>query len=263
MENKQPTKAAAELAVISRLADNPELKREAGWQAAQLYEQAGQNGQAINAYRQFVSDFPKPPEQAIEARQKLVDLYFKQKQHGKRDHWRREIIKADARAGKGRTDRTRFLAAQASLALVQPVHQGFKRVRLKAPLKKNLKRKKQQMQQAISGYKKAADYGVSEVTTAATYHIGELYQEFGKALMNSERPKGLNEEELEQYEILLEEQAYPFEDKAINLHEANIKRTTTGIYDEWVKKSFRALAEILPARYAKSEKGEERIDEVR
>ncbi|MET0005309.1 MAG: hypothetical protein ABW087_16995 [Candidatus Thiodiazotropha sp.] len=105
-------------------------------------------------------------------------------------------------------------------------------------------------------------YGVAEVTTSATYKIGEMYRQFGTALMESERPKGLNTDELEQYEILLEEQAFPFEEKAISLYESNIERVSSGIYDEWVKKSFNALAKLLPGRYAKQEKREAWIDAI-
>ena len=39
--------------------------------------------------------------------------------------------------------------------------------------------------------------------------------------MDSERPKELSKVELEQYNVLLEEQAFPFEEKAIELHEVN------------------------------------------
>jgi hypothetical protein len=80
--------------------------------------------------------------------------------------------------------------------------------------------------------------------------------------MKSERPKGLSAEELEQYEILLEEQAYPFEEKAITLFESNIEGVTNGIYDEWVRKSFEALAKLIPGRYAKKEKREGWIDAI-
>ena len=59
--------------------------------------------------------------------------------------------------------------------------------------------------------------------------------------MESERPAGLSGEELEQYDILLEEQAYPFEEKSINIHETNVGRISAGTYDEWVKKCKREL----------------------
>jgi hypothetical protein len=262
METKQPLKAAAELATLSTQASSPELRREAGWRSAELYDKAGKHKQAITAYKHYIKTFPDPAEQAMEAGQRLVELYHKSGVTGKRDWWLRELIKRDARAGKQRSDRTRYLAAQASLRLAETDMKGFRSIKLKAPLEKNLKRKKQQMQSAIGAYKKAIGYGVADVTTSATYQIGEMYRHFGSALMASERPKGLNAEELEQYEILLEEQAYPFEEKAIALFESNIERVSGGIYDEWVKKSFKALAKLLPGRYGKQEQREEWIDAI-
>ncbi|MCU7862565.1 MAG: tetratricopeptide repeat protein [Candidatus Thiodiazotropha sp. (ex Lucinoma borealis)] len=260
METQQPLKAAAELATLSVQASTPELRRESGWRAAELYEKGDKQKQAIAAYKRYVKNFPAPLDQAMEAHQKLVDLYHKRGETGKRDWWLKELIKVDSNAGKQRSDRTRYLAAHASIRLAEPTLEGFRRVKLKAPLEKNLKLKKDRMQTAITAYKKAAKYGVAEVTTTATYRIGEMYQQFGTALMTSQRPKGLNAEELEQYEILLEEQAYPFEEKAITLYESNIERVENGIYDDWVKKSFDALAKLQPGRYAKQEKREALID---
>jgi tetratricopeptide (TPR) repeat protein len=71
--------------------------------------------------------------------------------------------------------------------------------------------------------------------------------------MASERPKRLSTEELEQYDLLLEEQATPFEEQAIALHEANAARAREGIYDSGVQGSFGALAQLLPARFGKTE----------
>jgi hypothetical protein len=71
--------------------------------------------------------------------------------------------------------------------------------------------------------------------------------------MESDRPDNLNELELEQYEILLEEQAFPFEEQAISLHEINMRRSWDGIYDDWVKQSFAELKRLMPARFDKQE----------
>jgi hypothetical protein len=71
--------------------------------------------------------------------------------------------------------------------------------------------------------------------------------------MDSDRPESLSELELEQYEILLEEQAFPFEEQAISLHEINMRRSWEGIYDDWVKKSFEELSRLMPARFDKQE----------
>ena len=99
----------------------------------------------------------------------------------------------------------------------------------------------------------AADYGVADVSTAATYRIATVYRDMGKAMMSSERPKKLSKVELEQYNVLLEEQAFPFEEKATELHEVNARRAATGVYDKWVQSSFDALRE-LPVRYGKLER---------
>jgi TolA-binding protein len=260
METGQPLKAASQLSLIAQQSGDVQLQREAAWQAAELYEKAGKKGKAITSYKRYVNRFPEPFDPALEARQKLVELYQQTGEQGKRAWWLKQIIKADAKAGKQRSDRSRYLAATASIQLAEPARKTFLRIKLKAPLEKSLKSKKGKMQAAINAYKKAAQYGVAEVTTAATYRIGEIYQQFGGALMTSERPKGLSAEELEQYEILLEEQAYPFEEKAITLYESNIERVSQGIYDDWVKKSFAELAKLIPGRYAKQEKYEEWID---
>ena len=118
------------------------------------------------------------------------------------------------------------------------------------------------MENAIKAYENAINYKVAEVTTAATYEIGEIYHDFARALMQSQRPRKLSAEELEQYELLLEEQAYPFEEKAIDIHVANVKRTQEGIYDEWVKKSLVILGQLQPVRYAKNEKIESYVEIV-
>jgi tetratricopeptide (TPR) repeat protein len=66
-------------------------------------------------------------------------------------------------------------------------------------------------------------------------------------------PRGLYPAELEQYELAMEEQAYPFEEKAIKVHESNLALITKGVYNEWIEKSLQKLAKLVPARYDKPE----------
>jgi len=136
-------------------------------------------------------------------------------------------------------------------------------VQLVEPLQRQLKLKKAKMEDALKAYAVAADYGVADVSTAATYRIATVYRDFGKALMASERPKKLSKVELEQYNVLLEEQAFPFEEKAAELHEVNARRAAQGVYDQWVKSSFEALRELRPVRYGKNERVEGVVDAIR
>jgi tetratricopeptide (TPR) repeat protein len=255
-ENNQPLRAAGEFQRVAASEKDPALKREAAWTTATLYQSAGHDRASIQAYQHFIKDFPRPVEQAMEARFQLVQMYDKAGDLRQRRYWQQEIVKADNTAGSQRSERTRYLAAHARLALVATDVEAYQSVKLTEPLKKNLALKKKHMQATIKGYREAAAYEVAEVTTQATFHIGELYADFGDALMTSERPRNLSAEELEQYEILLEEQAYPFEEKAIEVHETNAQRIADGLYDKWVRKSMATLADLIPVRYAKKEKGE-------
>ncbi len=248
------TNAAATYVEIYNRETDPEKKRALVWQTAELYEKADKKKSAIEVYQQYVQLYPQPVEQAVEARIRIADYYQEQKQINLRHQWLNEIIKADA-AGPS-TERTQYLAAKASLELAEPVFQQYQNIKLVLPLKPNLQKKKQLMEQSIEVYTQAANYGVAEVTTASTYRIAEIYRDFSKGLFNSERPKGLSQDELEQYDLLLEEQAYPFEEKAIAIHETNANRAYEGVYDEWVQKSFTALRKLQPIRYAKNERSE-------
>ena len=93
---------------------------------------------------------------------------------------------------------------------------------------------------------------------AATFGMAELYRNLGSDLMTSERPKNLDADAKEQYDVLLEEQAFPFEEQAISTHEINTKRVRDNVYDEGVKQSFAALAELKPGRYVFVEPGSKR-----
>jgi tetratricopeptide (TPR) repeat protein len=246
--------AAAE---FERIAADPKedrkVQREALMQSADLYTKANNMPKAIVMLEKFVATNPTPVSDAMEARQRLADYADKNGEVAKRDTWYREIVKADATAGGARTDRTKYLAAKAQLSLAQPVRDAFRGVRLTAPLKKSLVGKRAALDKALAAYKQAAEYNVAEVTTAATYETAELYRTLSKDLLASERPKALKDDALEQYNTLLEEQVFPFEEQSIKIHELNVARAKEGVYDESVRKSYQALAELKPGRYGKTE----------
>ena len=130
-------------------------------------------------------------------------------------------------------------------------------MKITQPLADSMKLKRSLMEDVLKVYGDAAAYGIAEVTTAATFRLGEAYQQMGADLMSSERPADLDTDALEQYDLLLEEQAYPFEEKAIELFQVNTARAAEGVYDEWVVRSFTELASLMPARYAKGERSED------
>ena len=252
--------AAAEYErIATNPAEDPAVAREATVRAAGLYEKSGDTARTVAMLELQVRNYPTPIADAIEARAHLAELARKQGNADRLRYWQTEIVRADGSAGSARTDRTRFLAAGARLALAAPARDAFRAIQLTAPLKKTLAAKKAALEVALLEYKAVASYEVAATTTAATYEMAELYRTLAHDLLASERPKKLSAEEQEQYTSLLEEQAYPIEEQAIAIHELNAQRTRDGLYDDSVRKSLQALAELKPARYGKTERSEELI----
>jgi len=263
-ETGRAGEAAAEFEKIAASPkETADVRRAALLQAATLYEKSKSTANVARVYGDYVKQYPRPLDAAQEARQKIADLAKQQNDSRARAQWMTEIIAADKVAGAARTDRSKYLAARATLEQVQPDVAAFNSIKLVVPLDKSLKAKRKAMEKVLASYGQALDYGVAEVTTASTFGMAELYRQLGTDLMASERPKGLDAEAKEQYDVLLEEQAFPFEEKSIELHEVNAKRAGDGVYDDSVRRSFDVLAKLKPARYAKAEISEEYVPTLR
>jgi tetratricopeptide (TPR) repeat protein len=254
--NGQLDKAAAELQRVAQLEKESGVAAEAAWNAAELYERSGEKLRAIDQFKRYVEKYAQPLERNVEGRNRLAELYAGQKDEARQTYWLKQVVSGHRSARKAATARTQFLAAGATFQLADISAREFESIRLVLPLEKSLTRKQKAMKKAIDAYSEAAKYGAAEYTTASTFRIAEVYRQLGSDMLASERPKELNELEREQYDILLEEEAFPFEEKAIEIHLINTARTKEGLYDKWIKQTYDALAALLPARYAKREEGE-------
>ena len=252
-EDGQLAQAANEYERIERESKDDEVRREALLIAADLHEQAGNSDHALEVYRRYVGYFPHPVEPNLETRSKIAEALKKKKDMGIYLAELKQIVAIDSGAGGERTPRTRYLAGKAALVLAEQTFDQFAEVKLVKPFETNLRKKKELMKTATQEFSKLLEYEVGEVTAAATFYLAEIYANFNKALLESERPEGLAPAEMEQYELAIEEQAYPFEDKAIEMHKKNLELMTVGIYNEWIDKSLQKLAKFIPARYAKPE----------
>ena len=245
--------AAGEYERVASEAEDPELRREALLEAGDLHEQASNSGGALAVYERYVAEFPQPVETAVETRSKIAQMY---KSRGDQLRYQEElqaIVAADAGAGAERTDRTRFLAAQSALTLTEPLYAEFTAVELVQPFEESLTRKRELMDEALLEFESLVDYEVGEVTAAATFYMAEIYFEFSRSMLESERPTDLDAAGLAEYEEVIESEAFPFEELAIEVHEQNLELVSAGVYNAWVEKSLGRLAESVPGRYAKIE----------
>jgi tetratricopeptide (TPR) repeat protein len=252
-ENGQLSHAAGEYDRLASESEDPALRGEALLAAGELYEQSDARDRALDVYTRYVEEFPQPLETAIETRFKIAEIHKAAHEEPLYHRELSKIVRIDAEAGAERTARTRTLAGRSALVLAKQRYEEFVTVKLVQPFEISLEEKKQRMDVAVEAMSRLVEYEIADVTAAATYYMAETYFDFSRSLSESERPPDLSPTDLEAYELVLEEEAFPFEEKAIEVHEENLELLQAGVFNEWTEKSLDKLAELVPGRYAKKE----------
>jgi TolA-binding protein len=252
-EDGQTRRSAAEYERIAAEVTDTELSREALLTAAELYDEIDERGAAIRVYEQYVEEYPRPLDLAQQTRTRLAEIFKAELEYDRYYVELSAIVAIDRDAGDERTDRSRYLAAEAALVLAEQTYLQFAQLRLSQPFEERLIEKQARMDAAMEAFEALVAYEVAEVTAAATYYIAETFFEFSVALLDSERPAGLGAAEKLDYELVLEEEAFPFEEQAIEMHENNYELLASGIFNPWIQRSLGKLAVLMPGRYAKNE----------
>ena len=246
-------RSAAEYERVAAESDDPDLSQEALLLAGELYEDASRTDSALAVYLRYIDAFPRPLDLAQETRFKVAGMYQDKGDTLRHEATLQEIVDSDAGAGPDRTDRSRFLAAQSALVLTEPYFDRFAEIELAQPFEQSLAEKQRRMDAALAAFEGLVSYEVSEVTAAATYYVAEIYYAFSQSLLESERPDGLAQADLLDYELALEEEAFPFEEQAIEVHGQNHALLAAGVFNPWIERSLGKLAGLVPGRYAKAE----------
>ena len=261
LNSKQDIAAANELEKLSSHENSKAYKMASLLKAAELYQTNNDVTSAIRSLKKYIKTYPQPLMPNLESMYTLTQLYIQTNELNKSLFWQNKILSVDKKTPNSiKNGRSNFIASHAALALARAEQYVFSRVKLVAPLKRNLKLKKKSMQGSVNYYARASSYGVAETATEATYAIATIYNDFSQALLTSEVPKHLNDDEKEQYLFLLEDQAFPFEEKAIEFFEVNLTYTKDDIYDQWIRQSHQALQRLFPIRYQREPKVEQVIN---
>ena len=252
-EDGQIERSAMEHERIAAEETDPDLSREALLTAGELFDEAGVIHEAVRVYESYVEQYPRPLDLAMETHTRLAEIFKMERLEERYHDQLGAIVALDDSAASGRTDRSRYLAGQAALVLAELRFEAFADVRLVQPFEESLAEKQRLMDEALIDFEVLTTYQVAEVTAAATFYIAEIYYEFSDALLNSERPAGLTAAEKLDYELVIEEEAYPFEEQAIEVHEKNFQMLAGGIFNPWVQQSLDKLVVMMPGRYARNE----------
>lgn len=140
-------------------------------------------------------------------------------------------------------------AARARIKLAEGKTAVFLKQPIEQPFEKSLKIKESLMKEILDDYKYVIASKVAELLPESFYRMGLVFEGFRDALLSSERPADLSKKELEDYNFLLEEKAYPLEEQAVKAYEASLTASVEYGGNELIQKDIERLSMLRPAAY--------------
>jgi TolA-binding protein len=239
--------AATQLMAQATASPDLKLAQNSAYAAAQHYQGLSLYGEAATSYRWLLTS--KELETALKTEALYFFVAFSEYLSGVDKLQESESFLAHLDSEDLDDARSSTLGAEVALILANNERQKFERIKLDLPFRASLAKKSEQLKLTTAAYERVLSFEIKDYLAAARYNMAYSYQTLAHDIMNSERPKGLNDLELEQYQILLEEQAIPVEEQAIALHKLNVSRRERGRIDPYIQKSFEALATLNPSLY--------------
>ncbi len=246
-----PIRAADDSMVLAARSHGEE--REAALlKGAQLYSTGNAPGRAASSRSIYIEEFPEPVEEL--SRQLFWlgrDLEAIGNWNGALAAYTRNVTLQKKYPGNHVL--TTF-AARSRLRIAERSFSHYKGYHIVPPIDSTVVRKREMLQVVIRDFVAAGKYRTADVITASNYFIGRALELFKEGILSSPKPEGLTPPELQEYELLLQEMAFPFESKALDAYKVNIQRSVKlELLDPWIEKTFERMAELAPWSYLRNE----------
>lgn len=252
IENKEPISAAEKLVEIAKTVGDKEKSSNSLYRAAEIYLENDFRNLAMPLLASFIDRYPNKFDLSIEAHNLHIAYHAEQNNKDAKVEWQKKLVAYEKANAKNRTARSSSSASNAAFELTYADVESFESIKLSLPLKKSLEKKKKALKSVVSKLEGLSDYQDSVIMSAATYQIASIYRTLARDILSSERPKSLSALQLEQYNILLEEQAYPFEEQAMDIYKINIQKVSQGHYDKWIERTFEVMAQMNPTEFERN-----------
>jgi len=217
------------------------------YRAAMAFEKAGDKARALSLYTEFEEVFPTDGRyaQVLYLKGALLDSMERLPEA--------EEYYALSWAAPAEGDENVY-RAKASLALGEKELARFSEIRLAGDLAAALEAKERSLEKALGHLIDTATLPYAETLAASLYYAGEAFEEMKVALLESEKPEGLSEEELEEYMFLIEEKAFPLEERGIEFYRKGVAAAQrAGAWNEWVERIYARLEALLPWAFQRGE----------
>ncbi len=145
------------------------------------------------------------------------------------------------------------ILAETRLMLMQEDMDKYLSIKLAQPFEKTLHKKTVMLEALLNEATEIIQYKIPDQLSEVFFKMGLILENFKDSLIQSERPADLTGEDLEDYDFLLEEKAYPYEEQSLKAYEQSV---TFGreyrSYNKWLMKSLEMLSNMRPALYRRN-----------
>lgn len=147
------------------------------------------------------------------------------------------------RARKPGSNINAYFPANAQFMLAELELTEFSKIAISPPFKESLNKKTRALKIVLKAYTDAAKYRIFEWTTASSFKIGKVFEEFANAILVSSLPDNLANDEIISYESQLQTLARPFQKKALEAHQSNLNQAKkSNIENSWTTLSRERIA---------------------
>lgn len=237
--------------MIKRYPDNS-LALESRYQIAALQEKTGNLNGALSSYEAYVKASPEKNDQVMLASAKVADLKFNT---GKPDQGRADAMRLGQALQKKNAPtalEARRLTASILFKMQEGNYKAFKSMPLNdgAQIEKLVQKKQQKLVALASAYETIMNIGDGEHIVASLYRLGEMHEDFAKALFAATPPQGANQAETNKFKSSLEQVAFPLREEAYKFYETAFKRSQEiETFTAWTQKTYDKMVELMPEKH--------------
>ncbi len=228
------------------------------YNVALIYQREKDWKREISQLQDYVKDYARriKPADAYRAKFKVAQAYEKLGQPQDAAKVYADLAKHYAGLPKKAKQDSEVMDAAASAAfhLLEPEWQDYKAIHFDTSnartLKKRLAEKTKALAKLEKDYTQVLTYGSGDWGIAALARIGMGYQDLAQNFLDAPTPKNLNADQQEMYKSVLQEKAFPLQDKAIEAFEkALAKSYELSVYNQWTLDAQNDLLKFKPDAY--------------
>ena len=110
--------------------------------------------------------------------------------------------------------------------------------------------KQSRLVRLANAYQEIIGIGNAEYTVASYYRLGELNEDFAKALFNAPAPEGLSQKDASAFKSQLDKAAFPLKEEAYKLFETAYRQSSeVETFTPWTQKTFQKMVQLAPEKH--------------